>query len=68
MIYIEDDGVAYRDGEGEDIRYRPGGEGLGLFFVREVLSITNMTIQETGTPGEGARFEIHVPPDGYRIV
>ncbi|MEG3055210.1 MAG: hypothetical protein RQM90_03380 [Methanoculleus sp.] len=45
-----------------------GEGGLGLFFVREILSITGMTIRETGKPGEGARFEIHVPPDGYRIV
>ena len=70
VIYIEDDGVGIPGTEKEKIfEYRPGGEGgLGLFFVREVLSITNMTIRETGTPGEGARFEIHVPPDGYRIV
>jgi predicted GNAT family acetyltransferase len=26
-----------------------------------------MTIAETGTEGKGARFVIHVPPDGYRI-
>jgi hypothetical protein len=25
-----------------------------------------MTIKETGKPGEGARFEISVPPDGHR--
>ena len=42
--------------------------GLGRFLVREILAITNMTIRETGTPGKGARFEIHVPPGGYRII
>ncbi|NLZ30127.1 MAG: PAS domain S-box protein, partial [Methanomicrobiales archaeon] len=35
--------------------------GLGLFLVREILSITGIAIRETGTPGEGARFEILVP-------
>jgi len=26
-----------------------------------------MTITETGSEGKGARFVIHVPPEGYRI-
>ncbi|MHB8164683.1 MAG: PAS domain-containing sensor histidine kinase, partial [Methanoregula sp.] len=42
--------------------------GLGLFFSREVLSITGLSITETGTPGTGVRFEITVPEDGYRIA
>ena len=41
--------------------------GLGLFLVREILSITGMTIRETGESGRGARFEIHIPPEGYRF-
>jgi signal transduction histidine kinase len=70
LIYVEDDGVGIPDPEKERIfEYSAdGGGGLGLFFVREILSITGMTIAETGTPGEGARFEIHIPPGGYRIV
>ncbi|MGB4051562.1 MAG: PAS domain-containing sensor histidine kinase [Methanoculleus sp.] len=70
VIYVEDDGVGIPEAEKEKIfEYTADGEGgLGLFFVREILSITGMTIRETGKPGEGARFEIHVPPDGYRIV
>jgi signal transduction histidine kinase len=69
-IYVEDDGVGIPDTEKEKIFAYGigGGGGLGLFLVREILSITGMTIRETGTPGEGARFVIHVPPDGYRIV
>ena len=69
-IYVEDDGVGVPEAEKEKIfEYGVGGGGgLGLFFVREILSITNMTIRETGRPGEGARFVIDVPPDGYRIV
>jgi len=44
-----------------------GNTGLGLFMVREVLSITGITIEETGEYGKGARFEIHVPPGAWRI-
>jgi hypothetical protein len=34
--------------------------GLGLALSREILSITGITIRETGEPGEGARFEMVV--------
>jgi signal transduction histidine kinase len=42
--------------------------GFGLFLSREILSITGMTITETGEPGKGARFEILVPNGGYRFT
>jgi PAS domain S-box-containing protein len=42
--------------------------GLGLFLSREILSITGLSIEETGTPGKGARFEIHVPRDAFRTT
>ena len=42
--------------------------GLGLFFTREVLAITGLSITETGTQGKGARFEIAVPKGEYRIM
>ncbi|HUT37943.1 MAG TPA: ATP-binding protein [Methanoregula sp.] len=42
--------------------------GFGLFLSREILSITSLTISETGAPGEGARFVIHVPKGMYRPV
>ena len=41
--------------------------GLGLFFTREVLGITGLSITEAGIPGKGARFEIAVPKGEYRI-
>jgi len=41
--------------------------GLGLFLAREILSITGITIQETGERGKGARFEMMVPNGGYRF-
>ena len=42
--------------------------GLGLFLVKEILSITNITIQENGEYRHGARFEMHVPRDMYRFA
>ncbi|MCX6683770.1 MAG: histidine kinase, partial [Methanoregula sp.] len=41
--------------------------GIGLFLVREILSITGITIKENGSPGKGVRFEISIPKTGYRI-
>jgi PAS domain S-box-containing protein len=69
-ICVEDNGVGVPEAEKEKIfTYGVGIDGgLGLFLVREILAITNMTIRETGTPGNGARFVIHVPPGGYRII
>lgn len=69
-IYVEDDGMGIPESNKEKIfEYNTGSDGgLGLFFVREILSITNMTIREVGVHGEGAKFEIHVPPGGYRVV
>ena len=40
--------------------------GLGLALSREILGITGITIQETGAPGKGARFEITVPKGACR--
>jgi signal transduction histidine kinase len=42
--------------------------GLGLFLSREILSITGITIAETGEPGKGARFEMVVPMGAYRFT
>ena len=63
MIACEDDGVGIPTDEKEQIFDRAYGRnsGYGLFLAREVLAITGLGIRETGTPGEGARFEILVP-------
>jgi len=39
----------------------------GLFLIRELLGFTGITIQETGTPEAGIRFEIRVPRGKYRF-
>jgi PAS domain S-box-containing protein len=69
-LIIEDNGVGIPREEKNMIFDRGYGKdtGLGLFLVREILSITGMTIRETGHEGKGARFEIHVPPGVYRFI
>lgn len=68
LIIWEDDGIGIRDEEKEKIFERGYGKntGLGLFFIREILGITGITISENGVYGEGARFVIRVPEKGWR--
>ena len=68
VILCEDDGKGVPADEKEKIFERGFGKntGLGLFLSREILSITGITIQETGEPGKGARFEIIVPQGSFR--
>jgi signal transduction histidine kinase len=68
VIVYEDDGIGIPDGDKEAIFTRGVGKnsGLGLFLSREILAITGLSIRETGTYGEGARFEITVPPGLFR--
>ena len=63
-IIYEDDGIGIPLAEKEDIFER----GFGLFLAREILSITDLSLRETGRPGEGARFEIGVPRGYYRFT
>ena len=67
-IVWEDNGVGVPEEQKERIFDRGFGNhtGLGLFLAKEVLSITGMTIRETGVPGRGARFEITVPERNVR--
>jgi hypothetical protein len=41
--------------------------GLGLFIAKEILSITGLTLQETGISGSGALFEIDIPTGCFRM-
>ncbi|GAA5263478.1 MASE3 domain-containing protein [Methanocalculus sp. MC3] len=69
-IICEDDGAGVPDGKKETI-FRPAfgrSHGFGLYLVSEILSITGITIRETGTYGEGARFEINVPTEKFRRI
>jgi PAS domain S-box-containing protein len=69
-LVIEDNGVGIPAEEKHMIFDRGYGKntGLGLFFAREVLSITKITIKETGEAGKGARLEIGIPRGGYRFA
>jgi PAS domain S-box-containing protein len=69
LLIFQDNGVGIPVDEKKKIFERGYGKntGLGLFLVREILSITGMSIQETGIAGEGARFEILVPKGAYRF-
>jgi PAS domain S-box-containing protein len=67
-LICEDNGKGISKEEKELIfeHSRGGRINYGLFFSREVLSITGLTIKETGTAGSGARFEITVPEEMFR--
>jgi PAS domain S-box-containing protein len=67
-IIVEDDGVGIPPDRKEFIFEKGYGRntGYGLFLAREILAITGISIRETGEPGAGARFELHVPEGKYR--
>jgi PAS domain S-box-containing protein len=67
-IVWEDNGAGIAADEKDRIFERGFGRntGLGLFLVREILSLTGIAIRETGTAGNGARFEIMVPKGMFR--
>jgi len=68
-IVVEDDGpgIDKSDKEGLFSRGFEEGYGYGLFLSHEILSITGIGIKEAGLPGKGARFELIVPSEGFRI-
>jgi PAS domain S-box-containing protein len=68
-LSISDNGVGIPTELKNEI-FEPGmmrNRGLGLFLAKEILSITGLTIEETGVPGKGARFEIHIPMGCFRM-
>jgi len=69
-IAFNDNGVGIPSADKERIFDRGYGKntGLGLFLVREVLKFTNISIVENGSEGQGARFELKVPPGSYRFA
>lgn len=69
-LVCEDDGVGIPEKVKEAIFRREyyKNTGLGLYLSREILAITGLSIRETGTPGEGARFEVFAPRGVYRFL
>ena len=70
LVRIEDDGIGIPAHDKQSIFEKGYGKntGLGLFLSREILAITNITIQESGEFQRGARFEMHVPKSVYRLT
>ncbi len=70
VITCEDNGAGVQEGIKTQIfnKYFGRNHGLGLYLVREILSIYGMSISETGKPGKGARFEIMVPKGSFRVL
>jgi PAS domain S-box-containing protein len=70
ILRIRDDGIGIAPDRKEKIFEKGFGEntGLGLFLVREILSITGISIAENGEPGNGAQFDLLVPRDKYRLI
>ncbi|MFA4876465.1 MAG: PAS domain S-box protein [Methanoregula sp.] len=69
VCIFEDDGAGIPAGDKPSIFNKGFGQnsGFGLFLVREILSISGITIHEQGSPGKGARFEMTVPKGAYRF-
>jgi len=68
VFLCEDDGAGVPEDQKQRIFERGIGRntGMGLFLTREILEITGISINETGIPGKGARFEISVPVGSFR--
>ncbi len=68
LVYA-DDGVGIPSGDKEKIfnRVPRRNTGIGLFLVREILSITGITIIENGQEGRGAQFEISIPRGKFNL-
>jgi PAS domain S-box-containing protein len=70
MVVIEDDGKGIPE-EFRPLRFEPGhgrNSGYGLALIKEILAITDIGIVENSLPGNGARFEVRVPPAQWRAA
>jgi PAS domain S-box-containing protein len=70
LLLCEDDGVGIPEGAKERIFRREyyRNTGYGLFLSGEILSITGLSIRETGKPDKGVRFEIRAPKGVFRLA
>jgi len=70
LIVCDDDGIGIPADAKEKIfnhQYYKN-RGLDMYLAREILSLTGISIRETGVYGKGARFELHVPKGTYRFI
>jgi signal transduction histidine kinase len=70
FFVYEDDGIGVLPEDKENIFMKGFGKntGLGLFLVRQILSITGSTVCENGEYGSGVRFVIKIPKTAYKIM
>jgi signal transduction histidine kinase len=70
VITYQDNGEGIPDKDREHLFERGFGKhtGFGLFLSREILSITRISIEETGSEGTGAQFTIRVPKGTFRLA
>lgn len=68
-LILEDNGngIPAKDKETLFSPERGQGPGSDLVLAGEILSITGITIRETGTEGKGTRFAMTVPPGAFRF-
>ena len=68
IVVYEDDGIGI-DHDVKNRLFELGGAragGMGMFLVKEILGMTDISILENGEPGKGARFEMIVPKSRFR--
>jgi K+-sensing histidine kinase KdpD len=70
VIFCQDDGVGIPENMKEGVFKCDyfHNKGYGLFLASEILSMTGLSVSETGRPGSGARIEIRVPRGSYRFI
>lgn len=68
-ILVESDGPGIADEDKERIFTweHMGKGGTSLYLAREILSITGISLRETGEMGNGTRFEIQVGKSEFRV-
>jgi signal transduction histidine kinase len=69
LMAYEDDGVGISAEDKKRLFEKGFGKntGYGLFLIREILTITGITIVEKGQIGKGVRFEMLVPAGAWRL-
>lgn len=69
-VIVEDNGPGIPREEKEHLFDLKGDDSgrRGLFIAREILSITGISLEETGEPGTGSRFEIGIPETDFRYL
>lgn len=68
IFRYEDNGVGIDDTDKKNIFQKGFGKntGLGLFLIREIVSLTGIQITETGEKGFGVRFDMKIQAGSFR--